>query len=346
MLFSLIFLLGVAASEKNTIDHERIRQSVRQAITFLKNHQQKNGAIILDGNDWFNVWETVNATLAIATWQNPKDSLKDPIIQAALIFLKDSETLDGMVLHYSDHNNSYCVEASSEYVRLLSLLEKRNTVSYMEVLPKAIFLIKKQLNSGPWKIINNYVSEDLQLFPSVTGFVLRALAAAEMSPLYPDQALGYLKDSQNEEGHWGIDWQYYGTPYYAMDPILKILQLYNKEGLYDKAISKARDYLFSRQRKDGSFLHAPEKYGSGPSAELQTVLALKSLLSCNIGVDHVRVQKGIRWLLGRQRKNGSWNGGMFPVPDPRIRRKEDVYCTAQALTLFHKYIGLLDQKQG
>jgi len=301
LVFSIILFVSLNHAENDTIDDNLICQSAQRAVNYLRRLQHDNGQIILVNYKVFNVWETIQAARAISLWQNKTDLKRHPILQSALTFLKNSETSFGMVLHNSDHKNSYCIETSSEYIRLLAFLENRNTIEQ------------------------------------------GALASTNTAPLDLDAALQYLKESQNEEGHWGIVWQYYGTPYYAMAPILEAMHYHNADSSFDAVINKAKNFLLASQRKDGSFSYKSEKNQNRPSVELETTLGLRSLLSCNAGCDDIGIKRGINWLLRNQRKDGSWNGGIFPLPNPRYKKKEDIFCTSQVLILLYEYLNIKDK---
>ena len=62
-----------------------------------------------------------------------------------------------------------------------------------------------------------------------------------VQPLHEDRAVKLLVDSQDSEGHWGIAWEYYGTPYYPMVPILEALAAENGSHRYDTMINKAQE---------------------------------------------------------------------------------------------------------
>jgi len=321
-----------------TLLRTRIGQSAQDALIYLKRHQHENGAISLTRQSAFDVWETIQAARALALWQADMGLPLQPIVKAALHFLKKAETPQGLVLHSSLHKNSYCVETTSDYIRLLALLVKQNLASPMDVIQKTSYLIKGQLPSGAWKIENPTVPDKLQIFPSVTGFALCAIAAAETEPLNLKAAIHYLKSTQTDVGHWGFAPPYYGTPFYVTSPVLTAFKSYPNAARLEETIQKGRAFLLSCQQKDGGFLDNISQNEPWPSPELQTILALTSLLQCNVTDDLSAISKGLNWLLDRQRPDGSWNGGWFPMTAREAEKKEDIYCTSLVLVFLKEFL--------
>lgn len=335
----LFFLTFSGCVNHDTIDEILIYQSAERAVDYLRGLQHENGQIILDDDELFNVWETIEAVQAISLWEDEANLKEDQVIQSAIAFLKDSEMSLGMVLHSSDHQNSYCVETSSSYIELLAFLESKDATEQQGVArEKALYIRSQQLSSGAWRIVSYPIPENLQQFPSVTGFALGALISVDIDPLYLDAALLYLRESQNEEGHWGIVWQYYGTPYYPMMPILKAMHYHNTDNSLDSVINKARVFLLESQSEDGSFSYVSGGGQSGPSVELETILGLRALHSCGVEFDDVSIQKSIDWLLNNQREDGSWDGGLFPFPGYTFEKEEDIFCTSQILIFLYEYL--------
>lgn len=311
-----------------------IIQRNSKAVDYLLKQQKQSGAVYIDSG-LFNVWETINAVLAVLSWEEVLQKDFDYFTKKALKFLKTSENNDGMVLHRKEHNGSYCLETSSEYIRLLTLL-KIKTVSEEIIKKKSIYLKKQQIADGTWKMMSSEIREDLQKFPSVIAFAFRALSESGDNCVYEKEALLFIKNTQNKDGHWGIDWRFYGTPFYAMEPVLDVMQKNNKAGYFNNNIKKAKKFILKSQRSDGSWFFKLDGFKNFPSAELQTALALSSLLHCNLEVTDIHIQKGIDWLLMKQREDGSWRGGYFPVPGFMVRKVEDIYATSQILMLFYR----------
>ncbi len=335
----IIKYIGCSSISNNVRDtEERIHNCGSKAVKFLESAQMKDGAIRDPDNSIFNVWETVNATLAISLWSDITDLNAQKVIEKAIHFLTTSENPDGMVLHNKNHHGSFCLETSSEYVCLLIRVYSATEPAINEKLK---FIKNQQLLSGCWKIVSPIIPSNLQKFPSVTGFALKALLKGGKMPKYYESAMKFLSNSQNKDGHWGMVWQFYNTPFYAMAPILWVFDKSEEE--YPDILKKAQKYLIESQNDDGSWFYKPKDSSNAPSSELQTALALQSCFSCGLGPKSRVVKRGIHYLLEKQTLDGYWDGGYFPCLGKLIPKKEDIYATSQALIALHQYWILMEK---
>ena len=318
------------------IDSGMILPKVQKAIDYLvKNipipHSTDGGHSI----SYFDVWETINAMQCILAWSRLVSIDIRNLFNTAYKFLSGSENSEGMVFHFSEHAGTFCLETSSEYIRLLS----SHRYSPINTLQKALYVRDRQMPSGNWNIVSNVIPSELQAFPSVTGFALRALETCEIGPLYLDDSIGFLLDTQDAQGHWGVAWEYYGSPYYPMVPILLVLSSASHQHNHESAIHKSRDFLHLTQDEDGSWFYTIPHQNKIPSRELHTSLALQSLFHCG-EYSNSSIEKGVHWLLSSQLDDGSWFGGFFPHPDPMIQKSEDLYATSQSLTAILHYYNI------
>jgi hypothetical protein len=60
----LLFLTFSCCVKHDTIDEVLIYQSAERAVDYLRGLQHDNGQIILDDDELFNVWETIEAVQA------------------------------------------------------------------------------------------------------------------------------------------------------------------------------------------------------------------------------------------------------------------------------------------
>jgi len=120
-----------------------------------------------------------------------------------------------------------------------------------------------------------------------------------------------------------------------MAPVLEVLS--HNPPKYSEALTRAKAYLTRRQRIDGSWQFKVDHVIGFSSAELQTALALLSCAHLGFGPGSKVYDHGIKWLIQKQRKDGSWNGGYFPYNDPRKKKKEDLYATTLSLRVIYDY---------
>ncbi len=335
VIIGFLLFLETEKESKSLLGSKTILRKVRKATLFLKKNQNLNGAICEKKYKEFDVWETINAVIALSLWKDKINYDIDSVIKNALNFLKSSENQNGMVSHNSKDRATYCLETSSEYIRLLTMLNKKLDAVTGK---KLSFLKKQQLPSGRWKIVSPVIPAKLQEFPSVTAFALRAFLYANQKSKYGSQSLRFLSSSQRTQGDWGVEWEYYGTPFYAMEPVLYVLSVNNKRHKFDRTIQKAKNYLITHQNSNGYWFYKLKGFNNLPSAELQTALALQCCFHCGFKSNDKIILKGINWLLRKQRRNGCWFGGYFPHPNSRTQKREDIYATSQVLIMLYRHL--------
>lgn len=146
--------------------------------------------------------------------------------------------------------------------------------------------------------------------PDITGRVLEALARRGFAPTHPAIRRGveYLLGTQEPNGgwygRWGVNYVY-GTflalrGLAAADP---------KTGR--AAMAKAGRWLHAIQQPDGGWGescagYARQEYVAAPSTPSQTAWALLGLAAAG-DAHSVAVQRGVRFLLERQRPDGDWD---------------------------------------
>ncbi|WP_176737826.1 prenyltransferase/squalene oxidase repeat-containing protein [Micromonospora inyonensis] len=278
-------------------------------------------------------WDTVNALKAIALWRDRVPYEDGGTIDRVLAFLRSCEKPSGMISWgtFEVSPAEFCTETSSEYISALThlgLTEQATT--------KANFLRSRQLPGGAWSEVHPHVPKAFQTVASVTGFAMMALVELGIEPLYLDEALDHLANLQTSAGDFGINWFYYNTHYYLTRPATAALAAY---GCYS-AVAAVREFTLSQQRADGSWFVRVDGFDATSSPELQSALALQTLVCAGAGSDDPAVRRGLVWLLDRQRADGSWSGGPYPYPDTEsyqdFQALQDVYATSQVLALVHQ----------
>jgi squalene cyclase len=320
--FNLFFTTG-----KIRCSTEKIRQAQQKGMEFLKHIQRNDGAICDTVNPLFETWETILAVTAIYK-SGPDTNL--PAIKSGLSFLMSNENNDGLICHNQKCKKSYCLETTAVYFNLLQLTGKGEKI--ITGLKKIASLQKK---SGEWDIGNPDVTIQKD-FPSVTGFVLNLLQSAGVDPVYKKEAISWLLQKQIKQGDWGSAWEYYGCPAYALWPVMKVLQNENTNEA-KLAKDKAVAFILAAQNENGSWFYKDASFQKQTSAELQTALILSALQNAGIKNSEV-ILKGINFLVNAQQKNGSWDGGYFPIPEKRYTKQEYVFATALAVDAIHNYL--------
>lgn len=326
LLIGCVFMLLITSFSfiKNQKLDLTINESIKKASQFLKHIQRSDGAICDTTNRLFDTWETIIATSALL--EAEKDT-SHYICKKALSYLKNNENNNGLICHNSKCKQAYCLETTSVYYLLLLQIGD---------VQKVKFNLKKignlQKSTGQWEIGNPDVREQLS-FPSVTAFALSVYSSLNLKPSYENEALNWLIKTQKTQGNWGTAWEYYGNAAYAIWPIMKIKKG-NKN--FMQAKQKANEYIINTQLKDGSW-NLDSTTSKAISIELQTSLMLNSLQNYDELQNAKPIKKAIDFLLKSQKKEGSWEGGFFPIPNNRYEKKEYVFATSLALIALNKY---------
>lgn len=311
-----------------------------KAFEFIASKQLSDGCITdTHENLILGIWDSVHALRAYALWRDQLPGQHKTTLEKLRMFLHASETPEGLISWGDKEPGEYSGETSSEYITALIHLGEKAAA-----LAKAHTLRAAQTPSGPWRETHKHIPEVFQTMPSVTGFVLRVMWLLELEPPYPEKALSFLMSSQNEEGHWGYNWYYNAVPYYVTMPVTAALARFN---CY-RALAKTRTYVLSRQRENGSWFFdmadIAGQYEKQLSDCIHTAYALETLANCGLMPDDPPVQKGLSWLLKRQRADGSWHGGSFPYPPSEqynnFRTTQDVYGTATVLVALRRFVDL------
>ncbi len=127
------------------------------------------------------------------------------------------------------------------------------------------------------------------------------------------RGLDYVLREQESDGSWFGRW---GVNYlYGTGSVVPALRAIGIEAGAEP-IARAADWVISRQNPDGGWGETPASYvdpdlrGSGPSTASQTAWALITLLAAERG-DDPAVARGVDYLIGTQREDGSWDEPHF-----------------------------------
>ena len=319
---ALLTLMGLNCqiSGSKAIDQGQMLQAIDRGLQFLQQIQRADGAVCDTLNPLFDVWETA---LAAGTWLEVRQDSTAPFFVQALDFLKTNENAAGLICHNRKCREAYCLETTAVYYQLLWSIGRKN-----QVLQGIDTLLQMQFPDGHWDVGNPDVRE-AKSFPSVTAFMINLLTLTQQSnPL----AVQWLAKQQLSDGHWGMHWEYYGTPAYAIWQIVPGLEK-------QIPLSSTLDWILDQQQADGSWIieaREPHKIG----AALNTALYLSALLHVPSADHELALKRGIRFLLDQQRADGSWDGGHFPIPSESYTKEEYVFATTRALAVIHQYLNL------
>jgi squalene-hopene/tetraprenyl-beta-curcumene cyclase len=122
-------------------------------------------------------------------------------------------------------------------------------------------------------------------------------------------AIQYLINTQEDDGSWYGRW---GVNYiYGTWQVLRGLRAIGQDMTQDW-ILRGRDWLESSQNDDGGWgetcatYENPAMKGIGESTASQTAWAVMGICACG-DLERSSIQRGLRFLLGSQKSDGSWN---------------------------------------
>ena len=151
--------------------------------------------------------------------------------------------------------------------------------------------------------------------PDLTGRVLEALGQWGRTIEDPAvrRAIAYLRETQEADGGWFGRW---GVNYvYGTWQVLVGLRQVGV-AVTDPAIVRGANWLLTHQYPNGGWGESPHSYlhpgwrGRGPTTASQTAWAILGLIAAGLE-EHPSVRKGVRYLIERQREDGSWEETEF-----------------------------------
>ena len=232
---------------------------------------------------------------------------------------------------YFEFNNEFYPDTDDTAQVLLSLSKVDNPRERYQhqVAQRAIaWEFAMQCRNGGWgsfdkdntKMIFQYIpfaDHNAMLDPptvDITGRMLEMLAAYgyTRSDKRVEKAIQFIFSEQEPDGSWFGRW---GVNYlYGTFLVLRGLEAIGVDHL-EPQVQQAAEWVRMVQNADGGWGEScgtydePDTRGIGVSTPSQTAWALMALLAA--GDDRSdSIAKGVRWLLGRQREDGSWDESM------------------------------------
>jgi squalene-hopene/tetraprenyl-beta-curcumene cyclase len=229
---------------------------------------------------------------------------------------------------YFEFNNEFYpdVDDTGQVLMALNCVDNPRERYQYEVCQRAInWVWAMQCRNGGWaafdkdntKTIFQYIpfaDHNAMLDPptvDITGRMLEMLAQYGYTRKDPrvEKAVQFILEEQESDGSWFGRWgvnYLYGT--FLVLRGLEAMGMWNHE----PAIQQAAEWIRMVQNADGGWGETcgtyddPNQRGIGPSTPSQTAWAVLGLLAAG-DTRSDSVAKGIRWLIERQHKDGSWD---------------------------------------
>ena len=285
------------------------------------------------------VWDTAQAVFALGEAGIPRD---DPRMLKAVDWMLSKEVRhkgDWAVKlphtepggFYFEFNNEFYPDTDDTAQVLLALKQVDNPRERYqhEVAQRAInWEWDMQCNNGGWgsfdkdntKMIFQYIpfaDHNAMLDPptaDITGRLLEMLAAYGFTrdDKRVEKAIEFILKEQEPDGSWFGRW---GVNYlYGTYLVLRGLEAVGFDQ-HEPQVQQAAEWVRMVQNADGGWGEScgtyddPNTRGEGVSTPSQTAWAMLALLAA--GDDRSdSIAKGVRWLLERQREDGSWDESM------------------------------------
>jgi squalene-hopene/tetraprenyl-beta-curcumene cyclase len=232
---------------------------------------------------------------------------------------------------YFEFNNEFYPDTddTAQVLLALSRVDNPRERYQHQVAQRAInWVLAMQCRNGGWgsfdrdntKMIFQYIpfaDHNAMLDPptvDITGRILEMLASYgySRSDKRVEKAVQFILREQEPDGSWFGRW---GVNYiYGTFLVLRGLEAIGVDR-HEPQIQQAAEWIRMIQNPDGGWGETcgsyddPRARGVGPSTPSQTAWAMLGLLAA--GDDRSdSVAKGVRWLLERQRPDGSWDESM------------------------------------
>ena len=229
---------------------------------------------------------------------------------------------------YFEFNNEFYpdVDDTGQVLMALNCIDNPRERYQYEVCQRAInWIWAMQCKNGGWaafdkdntKSIFQYIpfaDHNAMLDPptvDITGRMLEMLAQYGFTRKDPrvEKAVQFILKEQEPDGSWFGRWgvnYLYGT--FLVLRGLEAMGMWNHE----PAVQQAAEWIRMVQNPDGGWGETcgtyddPNQRGIGPSTPSQTAWAVLGLLAAG-DTRSDSVAKGVRWLIERQHKDGSWD---------------------------------------
>ena len=151
--------------------------------------------------------------------------------------------------------------------------------------------------------------------PDLAARVLESLGklGRRIGDLAIDRCVAYLRRTQEADGSWFGRW---GVNYiYGAWQVVTGLRAVGVP-VDDPAVVAGANWLIAHQQPSGAWGESADSYedvrkkGQGPATASQTAWAVLGLLAADLH-DHPATARGVRWLLNRQRDDGTWDEPEF-----------------------------------
>lgn len=318
-------------------DHPLVREGIRE-LDALELHRPANDSIEVQPCH-SPVWDTAISVYSLAQCGYRQET---PHVQRAVDWLLSKEVRragDWQVKNPSppsgwffEYENEFYPDVDDTIMVMMALrnVSPRGESKVIDAaIERALFwVLGMQCEDGGWASFDRdnaksfltkvpFADHNAMIDPSTADitsrtFEMLAFIAPEVFTLHHPvvrRGLAFIKKDQCRDGSWFGRW---GVNYmYGTWQVLRGLRLIG-EDLSKGYVRKGVEWFKSVQLEDGGWgeradtYDDPSRKGLGPSTPSQTSWAVMGLLAAGQG-DSIVVRRGIKYLLDRQRPDGTWD---------------------------------------
>lgn len=343
--FSVLDQTERATMALNLLDPVKYKSNIQKAIKFAEGLQRDNGQVMAFYMPAFGT------ALVYYAFQDGDIFANDPRIEKAGEYIRKAKYPLGGFGASQATAEPVTADADDSAFGFLALAYE--DLNYSRRTIKYLFDI--QNNDGGWGTYEKNAGKPFaKKFPliswsfgssgDVTGHVLFALGANKYSINNKKikKAIIWAKKTQFKDGKW---FGYWGINYiYGTHAMLTGLNAVG-EDMKKPYIQRAVNWLKAHQNNDGGWGETLKAFddiryaGKGESTPQQTALALDALLEADESIESRTVIKGLKYLIGTQKKDGTWvNMGLFTLGEAKTYT-DTIICQIIPLLALNEYIN-------
>ncbi len=323
-------VLALIEYNKYSGNDSDISHFIEKGIKWLQSTQNPDGGCREAIN--LNVWDTALSVIAM-TEVNRENIVTTNSIQKAAQWLVEHQNDDGGWAFSGLTESTLPSDADDSALATLAIIRANlSSDSAKNAINRGIqWLIHNQSSDGSWSTYQPGQGDVGCV--SITSHAIETLLANDSNEVSINRAIQWLRTNIQNDGYWDDLWlakRTYGTACALVALV--------KAGFADvPEITKAVHWLDQIQNSDGGW--GEDMFGNPTKSTIeQTAWCTYALLLVN--AEHIAAQKGIEFLIGHQRENGSWQESCVGIYWEIIGGYSDpIYASVFPILALNQYVN-------